>query len=48
MGLKQKFLALSGMMGVLLLVVSCIGYYTAYTNLHGQDGAYREKCAGIR
>ena len=34
MGLKQKFLALSGMMGVLLLVVSCIGYYTAYTNLH--------------
>ena len=34
MGIKQKFFALSGVVGLLLAVVSIIGYYTASTNLN--------------
>ncbi len=33
MGIRQKFFVLSGIIGVIMAVVSCIGYYTAYTNL---------------
>ena len=34
MGIKQKFFALSGVVGLLLAIVSIIGYYTASTNLN--------------
>ena len=33
MGIKQKFAMLAGIMGVLLAIVSILGYYTAYSNL---------------
>ncbi len=33
MGIRQKFFVLAGIIGVIMAVVSCIGYYTAYTNL---------------
>lgn len=34
MGIKQKFFALSGVVGLLLAIVSVVGYYTASTNLN--------------
>ena len=34
MGIKQKFFVLSGVVGLLLAVVSVFGYYTASTNLN--------------
>lgn len=33
MGIKQKFVLLAGIVGVILMVVSAIGYFTAYDNL---------------
>lgn len=33
MGIKQKFFALAGMIGVILAIISGLGYYTAYSNL---------------
>ena len=33
MGLKQKFIALAGVMGALMAIVSIIGYYMASTDL---------------
>jgi methyl-accepting chemotaxis protein len=33
MGIRQKFFALAGLVGVILTVVSCVGYYTAYQSL---------------
>jgi hypothetical protein len=33
MGIKQKFIILSGIVGVILAAVSVIGYFTAYSNL---------------
>ena len=33
MGIKQKFFVLSGIIGAIMAIVSCIGYYTAYSNL---------------
>ncbi len=38
MGIKQKFTLLAGLVGVILAVVSVIGYYTAYTNLADSVG----------
>ena len=40
MGIRQKFFLLAGLVGVILAVVSCIGYYTAYTNL--EDSVEKE------
>ena len=34
MGIRQKFFVLSGVVGLLLAVVSIVGYYTASTNLN--------------
>ena len=33
MGIKQKFILLAGVVGVILMTVSLTGYYTAYNNL---------------
>lgn len=33
MGIKQKFIVLSGVVGIILAAVSIIGYFTAYSNL---------------
>lgn len=33
MGIRQKFFALAGMIGVILAIISGLGYYTAYSNL---------------
>lgn len=33
MRIRQKFLVLTGITGVIMAVISCIGYYTAYSNL---------------
>ena len=33
MGLKQKFMALAGVMGALMAIVSIIGYYMASNDL---------------
>ena len=33
MGIKQKFIMLAGIVGVILIVVSATGYFTAYNNL---------------
>lgn len=33
MGIKQKFAMLAGIVGILLAIVSILGYYTAYSNL---------------
>ena len=33
MGIKQKFILLAGIVGVILTIVSVIGYFTAYDNL---------------
>ena len=33
MGIKQKFLVLNGVMGLIMIIVSALGYYTAYHNL---------------
>ena len=33
MGIKQKFILLSGIVGIILAIVSIIGYYTSYSNL---------------
>ena len=33
LGIRQKFFALAGLIGLIMAVVSCAGYYTAYTNL---------------
>ena len=33
MGIKQKFIMLAGIVGVILIVVSATGYFTAYDNL---------------
>lgn len=33
MKIKQKFVALSGIVGIILLIMSVIGYYTAYNSL---------------
>ncbi len=33
MSIKKKFFALAGVVGFIMVVVSCIGYYIAYTNL---------------
>ena len=33
MKLKQKFILLAMMVGTIVLLVSAIGFYTAYTNL---------------
>lgn len=33
MGIRQKFMLLSGIVGLILAVVSIIGYYTSYSNL---------------
>ena len=33
MGIRQKFFLLAATAGIIMAVVSCIGYYTAYTNL---------------
>ena len=33
MGIRQKFFLFAGLIGIIVAIVSCIGYYTAYTNL---------------
>ena len=33
MGIKQKFIVLAGIVGIILTIVSVIGYFTAYDNL---------------
>ena len=33
MGIRQKFFLLAGLIGIIVAIVSCMGYYTAYTNL---------------
>ena len=33
MGIKQKFIVLAGIVGIILTIVSVIGYFTAYNNL---------------
>ena len=33
MGIRQKFFLLAATAGIIMAVVSCIGYFTAYTNL---------------
>ena len=33
MRMRQKFFVLAGITGLIMAIVSCIGYYTAYTNL---------------
>ena len=33
MGIKQKFIVLAGIVGVILTIVSVTGYFTAYDNL---------------
>ena len=40
MGIRQKFFMLAGIIGVIMAVVSCIGYYTAYSNL--EDSVEKE------
>ena len=34
MGIRQKFFALAGIIGAMVIVISSIGYYTAYTHLN--------------
>ena len=38
MGLKQKFLALAGVVGLLMAVMLIIGYYMASSNLQESCG----------
>ena len=45
MGIKQKFVMLAGIVGVILALVSVIGYYTAYTNL--ADSVEKEIAASL-
>ncbi|MCI6282939.1 cache domain-containing protein [Selenomonas sp.] len=33
MKIRQKFFVLAGLVGIIIAVMSCVGYYTAYTNL---------------
>lgn len=33
MKIRQKFFVLSGLVGVIIAVMSCVGYYPVYTNL---------------
>ena len=33
MGIKQKFIVLAGIVGIILTIVSVTGYFTAYDNL---------------
>ena len=33
MGIKQKFIMLAGVVGIVLAIVSALGYYTAYSSL---------------
>ena len=34
MGIRQKFFALAGIIGAMVIIISSIGYYTAYTHLN--------------
>ncbi len=45
MGIKQKFFVLSGIIGAIMAIVSCIGYYTAYSNL--EDSVEKELMATV-
>ena len=45
MGIKQKFFVLSGVVGLIMAIVSCVGYYTAYTNL--SDSVEKEMMATV-
>ena len=45
MGIKQKFFMLSGLIGAIMAIVSCIGYYTAYSNL--EDSVEKELMATV-
>ena len=45
MGIKQKFFLLAGVIGVIMAIVSGIGYYTAYTNL--EESVEKEISAAI-
>lgn len=45
MGIKQKFFLLAGIIGIIMAIVSCIGYYTAYSNL--EDSVEKEISATI-
>lgn len=33
MGIRQKFFLMAGLIGMVMAIVSCVGYYTAYSNL---------------
>ena len=46
MGIKQKFIILSGIVGVILAAVSVIGYFTAYSNL--EESVNAEIAATVR
>lgn len=45
MGIRQKFFVLAGVIGLIMAVVSCIGYYTAYTNL--EESVEKEILASV-
>lgn len=45
MGIKQKFFLLAGVTGVIMTIISVIGYYTAYNNL--EDSVEKEILATI-
>ena len=45
MGIKQKFFLLAGVIGVIMAIVSGIGYYTAYTNL--EESVEKEIAAAV-
>ena len=46
MGIKKKFMALTGVVGVMLIVVSLLGYFMAYraldTSIQGEIAANME------
>lgn len=46
MGIKQKFIVLSGVVGIILAAVSIIGYFTAYSNL--EESVNAEMAAMVR
>ena len=33
MKIRQKFFLLAGVTGLIMAIMSCVGYYTAYNNL---------------
>lgn len=45
MGIKQKFAMLAGIVGIVLAIVSIVGYYTAYSNL--EESVEREISATV-